>query len=69
MHLAVAAQVGHHGEVATTSLVLASVGFLSRMAVHVCLKRARAREALVADLALVLLLCARGDFRIKLPHH
>jgi hypothetical protein len=39
------------------------------MAVHMRLQGAWAREALVADLALVLLLGARRDFGAKLAHH
>lgn len=50
-------QVGHNGEVATTALSLASVRLLASVTVHMSLERAGAREALVADLALVLLLC------------
>lgn len=37
--------------------------------VHVGLERAWAREALVANLALVLLLRAGRDFGAELPHH
>ena len=50
-------QVGDNGEVPTAALSLASVGFLASVTIHVGLERARASEALVADLALVLLLC------------
>lgn len=39
------------------------------MAVHVSLQRARPGEALVADLALVLLLRARGNLGAELAHH
>ena len=42
---------------------------LTGVAVHVCLKRTGAGEALVTDLALVLLLAARGHLRTELTHH
>lgn len=42
---------------------------LASMAVHVGLQRARAREALVADLALVLLLRTRRHLGAELAHH
>lgn len=62
-------QVGHNGEVTTATFGLTSVGFLPGVAVHVGLKRAGASEALVADLALVLLLRTRRDLGVELTHH
>lgn len=46
-----------------------SLTLLASMAVHVRLQRAGAGEALIADLALVLLLRARGDLGAELAHH
>jgi hypothetical protein len=43
--------------------------FLASVAVHVRLQRAWAGEALVADLALVLLLRTRRDLGAELTHH
>ena len=57
MHLAVSPQVGDDREVTTAALGLAGVGLLASVAVHVGLKGAGTSEALVANLALVLLLC------------
>ena len=42
---------------------------LASVAVHMCLERAWSREALVANLALVLLLAARRDLGAELTHH
>lgn len=42
---------------------------LAGVAVHVRLQRAGASEALVTNLALVLLLRARRDFGAELSHH
>ena len=43
--------------------------FFASVAVHVSLQRAGTGEALIADLALVLLLRARRDFGAELAHH
>lgn len=59
VHLAVTAEVGNHGEMAATTFNLAGKRLLASVAVHVRLQGAWAREALVADFALVLLLRAR----------
>ncbi len=66
---AMAAQVGYDGEVSTAALGFAGVGLFAGVAVHVGLERGRAGESLVADLALVFLLCAGGDFGVELAHH
>jgi len=55
--------------VTATALNLASKGLLASVAVHVRLKGRRASEALVADLALVLLLRARRHLGAELTHH
>ena len=47
----------------------ARLTLLARVAVHVGLERARAREALVAHLALVLLLRAARDLGVEGAHH
>ena len=57
VNFAVSSQVGDNGEMTAAAISFTGIGFLARVAVHVCLKRAWASEALVADLALVLLLC------------
>ncbi len=62
-------QVGDNGEVAATALSLTSVWLLASVTVHMSLERAGASEALVADLALVLLLCGRRDLGVELAHH
>jgi len=54
--LPVSPQIRDDGEMATTALNLASEWLLARVAVHVGLQRAWARESLIADFALVLLL-------------
>ena len=54
--LTVSPQIGDNREVTAAAIGLAGVGLLACVAVHVCLKRARASEALIADLALVFLL-------------
>lgn len=67
--LAVPAKVRDDGEVAPAAINFAGVRFFSSMAIHVCLKRARSSEALIADLALVLLLGTGRYFGIELAHH
>ena len=57
MNLAVSSQVGDNREMTAATISLTGIGLLACVAVHVCLKRTWASEALVADLALVLLLC------------
>lgn len=42
---------------------------LARVAVHVCLQRARPSKTLVANFTLVLLLCAGGELGVELAHH
>jgi len=69
VYFAMPPQVGDDREVATTALDFASKWLLASMAVHVCLERARASEALVANLALVLLLRTRRYLGAELAHH
>lgn len=69
VHLAVAAQVGYDRKISAATFDLASKGLLASVAVHVRLERAWAGKALVAHLALVLLLRARGNFGAELSHH
>lgn len=52
-----------------SATVGAALTLLSCVAVHVSLQRAGPCEALVADLALVLLLGAAGDLGAELSHH
>jgi len=61
VNLAMSPQVGYDGEVAATAIDFACEWLLASVAVHVCLQRTWSCEALVADLALVLLLRAGGD--------
>jgi len=69
VYLTVSPQVGDNGEVTTATLNFACKWLLASMAVHVCLERTGARESLVTDLALVLLLRARRDLGAELAHH
>jgi hypothetical protein len=56
VHLAVSSKVGDHREMTATALNLAGKRLLAGMTIHVRLQGAGTSEALVADLALVLLL-------------
>lgn len=56
VYLAMSAKIGDDGKVAAATFDLALEGLFARVAVHVRLERTWSREALVADLALVLLL-------------
>lgn len=67
--LAVTAQVADNAEWSTAARVLANKGLLASVAVHVCLERAGAGEALVANAALVLLLGGALLLRAELAHH
>lgn len=51
-------QVGNNGEVTTTTVGFTGIWLFASMAVHMGLERAGTSEALVTDLALVLLLYA-----------
>jgi len=67
--LAMSSQVGDNRKVSTAAFHVACEWLFAGVAVHVCLERARSCEALVADLALVLLLRAGGDLGAELSHH
>lgn len=69
VHLLVAAKVRHNGETASTTVMLTGKRFLASVAVCMRLQGTRPGETLVANLALVLLLRARGDFRAERRHH
>jgi len=69
VYFAMPPQIGDNREVASAALDFASKWLLASMAVHVCLERARASEALVANLALVLLLRAQRHLGAELAHH
>jgi len=69
VYLAVSPQVGDNGKMATAALNFACKWLLAGVAVHVRLQRAGTREALIANLALVLLLRARRDLGAELTHH
>lgn len=62
-------QVGDNREVASTAINVARKRLLASMAVHMGLERARAGEALVANLALVLLLRVGRKLGRELTHH
>jgi len=67
--LAMSPQVGDDGEVSAAAFDVTGEWLLAGMAVHVRLEGAGAGEALVANLALVLLLRARRDLGAELTHH
>lgn len=66
---AVTPQVRDDGKVTSTALGFAGIWLLACVAVHVCLQRAGTGEALIANLALVFLLCAGRDLGVELAHH
>lgn len=57
MNFAMSPQVGDNREMTAAALSLTGIGLFAGVTVHVGLKRTWSCEALVADLALVLLLC------------
>lgn len=69
VNLPVSSKVGDDRKVSATALNLTSKGLLASMAVHVSLQGTRSSKSLVAQLALMLLLGAGGDFGTELSHH